>query len=299
MALNLIRLIWASSRSGAAGQSMRNHVNNPPLPDGVGMTDYLITALATSGNIPLPPAEITYEGSELFNITNTITRNTRGYLIQRNDAAAYSFVTTGPSMPTVSVETLNVVSSGAQHQIGLRVNAPFAGTAGVIGATSRPVAEPNYGDPLEQWPVRWFATATTAGTDNPENTSLLMTYAPDAGGFNPSLGNGQFGWTFRQKKRMYQISDLDFQWWLTTYNGSTWVRAGSFPISTQTEFSTTNGAPAVGLFFNNNTPVTDNMYGTNSLAPIGRAWLEWRVKGTTTWITAGRVDSDQDPRPAQ
>jgi hypothetical protein len=295
---NLIRLIQASARAGTAGQTFRQHVNDPPLPDGRKMTDYLISDMTTGGQ-PVDP-QIPLQGTEQLPLVNHFVRGAHAGLIQRNNTAAYSFTVTdkvggGNDPPTFEYAYFNTINGGQQHEIGLIMRAPFAGTIQVTGMTVRdPVTVP--GDQSE-WPVIFYVDVSTDGMGSTYTAKLMMEYKPDSAQFNPWLNNGA-GWPYMQHLRNHTTADIEVIWYKTTWNGSAWVRGPQITNSVA-PWNTSSGNVS-GLFFDiYNNVVTENLYGTGGNAAFARAWLEWRPKlvpAGGTWNVPGMIVSSNDPR---
>lgn len=238
------------------------------------MASYLIPSVAYSGE-PVP--EVAVSDNTLFNITATIERGGKAYLIQQNTAGRWSFsFPVGGTGVAATLESFSASGSpaGATHNLGLRLRSPYGGGASVSASLTQPTAlQP--ADPFtDPWPVRLSASLSGTGGGS-SLVTLVPAYVPDLGGFNPTLNALQ--WSFTMNHRAWSSSDFEVQWHANSGYSS-----------------------LVSSLFSEDLTAS-SVYPTNTMGLLPgetlTLYLRYRLIGASSWTNHGavtRVDS-RDP----
>lgn len=290
MALNLTELIKAAGQAGIAGMSFKTNVVGAA--DTVRMTDYKISAVAFSGEVPVDDAG-TYPNGTEFDLVATFTRGDEAYRIQRNTASAWSVTNwTGPAFSyTITNFSAGGAPTGATHSFRLTITVPPSGSYTVSPTVGMFGSDPGSDDP---WPMQWN-TNYGGGSGGTALLHIATEYDPDNASFNPLVRNlDEFdnGWLDIPFARPnYAASDYEFEWhtgagmvraeWTDAYNINTapaWD-SGSL-LNTGATFGTVVTISRRHEVYPDTDPETS--LGTHG-GDVGVIWLRWRPATGGSW----------------
>lgn len=221
MTFDLKSLIQASGYSGSSGQSFRNHVLGAAT--GAKLSDYKCTDWTFSGD---PAPELTYSDGAHFAISITFSQNSRVDYIKRTGNSISINPGLSPTGFNVTAASSSVVAASAGSAASVTVSAPYNGTRSYSGtAWFDGYISPAQPSDSTSDPVRFQAVVAASGASGSQACSFTFSFAPDSGGFNPTLSHT---FSLTMNNRSYSTDASTYLWnWSTTSDFSSIVGTAS------------------------------------------------------------------------
>ena len=204
----LRELIRASGYAGVAGQSFRNNVAGAG--PGAKMSDYKCNGWSFASE---PAPEIFYSEGQGFTISVDFSQGSRASYIKRLGNAIVINPGIAPFGFDVYNKSSNVVGAASGSSVSFNVHAPYAsgvlfdGGAWYTGFTSP--AKPGDSSTADVTFTGKVFAESPSGTDA---VSVVISYAPDIGPFNPTLTK-TFSFTMNRRAASTNLEDYDWEWY--------------------------------------------------------------------------------------